>query len=92
MLEAAFNDDVIFRIHVNNVINIEPSYKKTRYHVGQMMKNVKVGIRYESEAPYTNMYDNELQTHVYINVACSLLSMIWCIYSYIRTRLQPKSD
>lgn len=58
MLEAAFNDDVIFRIHVNNVINIEPSYKKTRYHVGQMMKNVKVhvGIRYESEAPYTNMY------------------------------------
>lgn len=56
------------------------------------MKNVKVGIRYESEAPSTNMYDNELQTHVYINVACSLLSMIWCIYSYIRTRLQPKSD
>lgn len=28
LLEAAFNDDVIFRIHVNNVINIEPSYKK----------------------------------------------------------------
>lgn len=58
------------------------------------MKNVKVGIRYESEAPYTNMYDNELQTHVYINEACSLLSMIWCInsYMYIRTRLQPKSD